>query len=107
MNTRKIKKAINKNIKVAQDRGGEIKRAAAKKYAKAKKETKKAGDEFERIAKVEYEKVKKQMDATAKKVGDYIKKNPKKAAMISAGIGAALGAVAGLVASSGGRKKKR
>jgi len=67
----------------------------------------KAGEEFEKVAKAEYAKIKKEMDATAKKVEDYVKKNPKEAALISAGIGAALGAVAGLLVSSGKKKKKK
>lgn len=84
-----------------------IKKVAIAKYAKAKKDAKKAGDEFEKIAKAEYAKIKKQMDATAKKVESYVKKNPKEAALISAGIGTALGAVAGLLVSGVKRKKKR
>lgn len=92
MDTKKVisrgKRTIKKNIKIAQVKG----------------------DDLQKIAMKEYETVKKQMDVTAKKVGDYIKKNPKKAAMISAGIGAALGAalgaVAGIIASAGGKKKK-
>lgn len=55
-------------------------------------------------AMAEYKKVKKQMDATTKKVGDYVKKNPEKSAAIAAGVGAALGAITALIARS--RRKK-
>ena len=49
------------------------------------------------------------MDTTSKKVESYVKRNPEKAAAISAGIGMALGAVAGLIAGSNmdGKKKKK
>ena len=43
------------------------------------------------------------MDSTAKKVEGFVKKNPEKAAAISAGIGLALGTIAGILAS---KKKK-
>jgi len=88
INAKKIilqgEKAIRKNIGIAQAKG----------------------DDLQKMAMQEYDKVKKQMDATAKKVGDYIKKNPRKATLISAGIGATLGAVAGLMASGSSKKKK-
>ena len=89
MNTKKVvargKKAIKGNIKVAQEKG----------------------DELQKIAMKEYEKVQKQMNVAAKKVAEYIKKNPKKAIAISAGIGAALGAaIAGLTAVASKKKKK-
>ena len=65
------------------------------------------GDELQKIAMKEYEKVQKQMNVAAKKVAEYIKKNPKKAIAISAGIGAALGAaIAGLTAVASKKKKK-
>ena len=96
MNTKKViakgKKAIKSNVKVV------------KKVAKEK------GDELQKIAMKEYEKVQKQMNVAAKKVGEYIEKNPKKTIAISAGIGAALGAaIAGLtaVASKNSKKKKK
>jgi len=55
----------------------------------------------------EYEKVQKQMNVAAKKVGEYVKNNPKKAIAISAGIGAALGAaIAGLTAVASKKKKR-
>lgn len=93
MNTKKViakgKKAVKSNVKVA------------KKVAKEK------GDELQKIAMKEYEKVQKQMNVAAKKVGEYIEKNPKKAIAISAGIGAALGvAIAGLTAVASKKKKK-
>lgn len=90
MNTKKViakgKKAIKSNMKVAQEKG----------------------DELQKIAMKEYENVQKQMNVAAKKVGEYIKKNPKKAIAISAGIGAALGAaLAGLTVAAAKGKKKR
>ena len=89
MNTKKViakgKKAIRKKIVVAQQKGSDL----------------------EKIAMKEYEKVQKQMEVTAKKVGEYIKKNPKKAIAISAGIGADLGAaIAGLTAVASKKKKR-
>ncbi|MEI8344003.1 MAG: hypothetical protein WCF93_03580 [Candidatus Moraniibacteriota bacterium] len=77
----------------------QIKKVAAKTVKKAQAK----GAEFERIAKKEFEKIKKQMDATAKKVEGFIKKNPEKASAISAGIGMTLGTIAGILAS---KKKK-
>ncbi|NTV41239.1 MAG: hypothetical protein HGA61_03110 [Candidatus Moranbacteria bacterium] len=80
----------------------QVKKVVAKTVDKAK--TTKA--EFEKIAKREYAKIKKQMEATAKKVEGFVKKNPEKAAAISAGIGLALGTIAGIMASKGKEKKK-
>jgi ElaB/YqjD/DUF883 family membrane-anchored ribosome-binding protein len=45
-----------------------------------------------KAAEKELAKIKKRVDGTLKTVDDYVKKNPEKAAAISAGIGAALGA---------------
>ena len=84
MNKKQIKKVVQKNVKKAQATGAELQKVAIKEYAK----------------------IKKQMDATAKKVEGYVKKNPEKAAAIAAGIGMALGAVAGVLASGGKKKKK-
>lgn len=85
MNTKNVKRAINKKIVVAKQKGADL----------------------EKIAIKEYEKVQKQMNVAAKKVGEYIKKNPKKAIAISAGIGAALGAaIAGLSVAASKKKKK-
>jgi len=82
MNKQQMKKAVVKNVKKVQAKSAE----------------------FEKVAKKEYEKIKKQMDATAKKVEGFIKKNPEKAAAISAGIGMALGTIAGILASKGKKK---
>lgn len=78
-----------------------MKKAVKKNVAAAKKK----GSEMEKIAAAEYAKVKREMDAAAKKVEGYIKKNPTQAAFISAGIGAALGSAIALLAT-GGKKKK-
>lgn len=51
------------------------------------------------FAQKEIAKAKAEMAKAAKKVEDFVKKNPEKAAIISAGIGAAIGAaVAALIA---------
>jgi ElaB/YqjD/DUF883 family membrane-anchored ribosome-binding protein len=85
MNTKKVQRTIRKNVMIAKGKG----------------------DDLQKIAMKEYEKVQKQMEVTAKKVAEYIKKNPKKAIAISAGIGAALGAaIAGLTAVASKKKKK-
>lgn len=55
-------------------------------------------------AEKELAKVKKHVDTMLKQTEDFVKKNPEKAAMISAGIGAALGAAVALLL--GGKKKK-
>ncbi len=55
-------------------------------------------------AEMELVKMKKHVDTMLKQTEDFVKKNPEKAAMISAGIGAALGAAAALLL--GGKKKK-
>jgi ElaB/YqjD/DUF883 family membrane-anchored ribosome-binding protein len=55
------------------------------------------------MAEKEMAKVKKHVDASIKKVDEYVKKNPKEAAAIAAGIGAALGATLALLMS---KKKK-
>ena len=54
-------------------------------------------------AEKEMAKVKQHIDSSVKKVDAYVRKNPEKAAMISAGIGAALGAALALLV--GGSKK--
>ena len=123
MNKKQIKKAIGKNLKVAEKKGKVIKKAAIKKggelktmakigYNKLKKEmniSPRDAKILEAKAMKEYAKIKKQMEETSKKVEAYVKKNPEKVAAISAGIGMALGAVAGVLASHGkskGKKKK-
>lgn len=50
----------------------------------------------------ELKRAKVEMAKAARKVEDYIKKNPQKAAMVAAGIGAAVGAAIAL-----GKKKKK
>lgn len=55
----------------------------------------------------EMAKLKKQMEAAAKKAEIYIKKNPEKAAIISAGVGAALGAAAALLMGQAPDKGKK
>lgn len=82
MSAKQIKKVLAKNVKKAQATSAEL----------------------EKLAKKEYAKIKKQMDATAKKVDGFIKKNPEKAAVISAGIGVALGTIAGILAGRGKKK---
>lgn len=82
---KKVKKAINANLDKAKAKGAEL----------------------EGVAMKEINKIKKEMDVTSKKVENYIKRNPEKAAMIAAGIGAALGTVAGLFMGSGKSKGKK
>ena len=81
MNAKQVKKVVVKNVNKAKATGAELEKKAMK----------------------EFEKIKKQMDSTAKKVEGFVKKNPEKAAAISAGIGLALGTIAGILAS---KKKK-
>ena len=73
----------------------------------AKKVVQEKGADLEKVAMKEYANVKKQMDIAAKKIGVYVKKNPKKAAAISAGIGAAIGAAIAGLAVVASKKKKR
>ena len=123
-------KKIDKNIKVAKAKGRALKIDAQKKIAIAKIDATAKGIELKEIAKAEYdrlkkemnlspsavaqiekkaikeyEKLQKQMTATAKKVESYIKKNPNKAALISAGIGAALAGAASIMLSGDSKKK--
>ena len=67
------------------------------------KEVQNGIEKAKKLAEKEIEKVKKELGGAAKKVEDYMKKNPEKSAMISAGIGAAIGAT--LAALLKGRKK--
>lgn len=85
MDTQEMKKVVETNIAKAKKKGAELEGAAMK----------------------EVKKIEKELQATSKKVGAYIKKNPEKAAAIAAGIGAALGTVAGLFMASGKGKKKK
>jgi len=85
MNKKQIKRAIKKNVKIAGEKGADLKKIAVKEYAKIKKE----------------------MNIAAKKVEGYVKKNPEKAALISAAIGAAIGAaVTGVIVAASKKKKK-
>lgn len=59
-------------------------------------------EESRKQAEKEMAKVKQTIDTSIKKVDHYVRKNPEKAAMISAGIGAALGAALTLLV--GGKK---
>lgn len=56
-----------------------------------------------KAAEKEVVKVRKQMETAAKKVDEYVKKNPKEAAAIAAGIGVALGAAVAMLLR--GKKK--
>jgi len=78
-----------------------VKKVVAKTVSKAKA----TSAELEKIAKREYAKIKKQLDVTAKKIENFIKKNPEKAAAISIGIGLALGTIAGIMSSKGKKRK--
>ena len=99
MNKKQIKKVVKKNVKIAKAKGSELKVIAKSGYAQLKKDmniSQADAKKLEARAIKEYEKVKKQMEMTAKKAENYIKKNPAKAAAISAGIGAALAGAAAL-----------
>jgi ElaB/YqjD/DUF883 family membrane-anchored ribosome-binding protein len=85
MNSKEVKKTLSKNVNKAKKRGAELEGAAKK----------------------EMEKIHKHMEATSKKAGAYIKKNPEKAAVIAASVGAALGTVAGLFMKTSKKKKKK
>ncbi|EKE18948.1 MAG: hypothetical protein ACD_9C00188G0002 [uncultured bacterium] len=106
MNTKKAKKTMKKGLRQAQKQGVAIRKSTAKKYEAVKRSAIEKGGLLEDMAIKEYENIKKQMDQTTKKAEDYIKKNPAKAALISAGIGAALAAAAALL-MSGGKKNNR
>jgi ElaB/YqjD/DUF883 family membrane-anchored ribosome-binding protein len=69
------------------------------------KEMKKKWDDHKKRAEEEAKKVKEHMQEATKKTQDYIKKNPEKAAMISAGIGAAVGAA--MAALMGHRRSRK
>lgn len=56
------------------------------------------------MAEKEMSKVKKHVDASIKQVNDYVRRNPKEATAIAAGIGAALGAALALLVT---KKKKK
>ena len=65
------------------------------------------GADLEAATMKELKKIQKQMEETSKKVGDYIKKNPEKAALVSAGVGAALGAITAFFISKRDKNKKK
>lgn len=69
------------------------------------KKAKKEGADLEAAALKELGKMKSKMESASKKVESYVKKNPEKAMLISAGIAAALAGAAALVASKKGKKK--
>ena len=60
-------------------------------------------EDGQKVAEREVAKVKKQFNSAVKSVEGYVKKNPEKAALITAGVGAALGAALTLLMS--GKKK--
>lgn len=62
--------------------------------------------DVQKTVEAELKKIKRDMEAAAKKAEAYIKKNPEKAAAISAGVGAALGAAAALLMGGANKKKK-
>jgi ElaB/YqjD/DUF883 family membrane-anchored ribosome-binding protein len=63
--------------------------------------------EVQKMAEKEIAKAKKELESVGKKVEDYAKKNPEKAAMISAGIGAALGAAVAVLLGRATKGKKK
>lgn len=85
MDAKKAKKVLQKGVKEVQKKGGDMEAAAMK----------------------EYNKMKAKMDVASKKVEGYIKKNPEKAMLISAGIAAALAGAATFMATRKGGKKKK
>lgn len=64
-------------------------------------------DNLQKNAQKEIAKAKKHLNDTAKKIEDFAKKNPEKAAMISAGIGAALGSAITMLFHKGKKGKKK
>lgn len=62
---------------------------------------------MQQIATKEIAKAKKELENVGKKVEDYAKKNPEKAAIISAGIGAALGAAVAVLLGKSSKGKKK
>ena len=63
--------------------------------------------EMQKMAEKELAKAKKEMENATKLVEAYVKKNPEKAAMISAGIGAALGATVAVLFGQAAKGKKK
>lgn len=87
----------------AQRKERETEETASEKIREAKADAGKAGRDVREAAMKEYEIIKRKMNDTSMKVEDYIKKHPKKATLISAGVGTALGAIIALLIS---KKKK-
>jgi Asp-tRNA(Asn)/Glu-tRNA(Gln) amidotransferase B subunit len=98
MDTKEAKKKMKNEVK-------KVVKVVDANLAKAKKK----GAELETVAIKEFKKIQKEMEITSKKVAAYIKKNPERAAMITAGVGAALGTVVGLFigATKGKTKGKK
>jgi len=59
-----------------------------------------------KLVEKEIDKIKKEMEKAVKKASDFAKKNPERAALISAGIGAALGTALAMFISEKSKKKK-
>ena len=82
---------------------------AKREVKKGVKEVQKKSSGLEASAMKEFNKMKMKMEGVSKKVESYVKNNPEKAMLISAGIAAALAGVAALAASKKthvkGRKK--
>ena len=96
MDAKKAKKVLQKGVKGVQ-----------KEVKKVQKKVQKKSDSIEVAAMREFNKMKAKMENTSKKVESYVKKNPEKAMLISAGIAAALAGVVALAASKKGGKKKK
>jgi ElaB/YqjD/DUF883 family membrane-anchored ribosome-binding protein len=72
-----------------------------------KKEMAQKAEDVQKTVEAELKKMKKDMEVVAKKAETYIRKNPGKAAAISAGVGVALGAAAALLMGGTTGKKKK
>lgn len=85
------------------------KKEAQKKIQQMKNKALKSADKAVQTAEKEIARVKLHMDKTAKQVAEFARKNPEKAAMISAGVGAALGAAMAMLIKGGksGKKSKK
>lgn len=96
MDAKKVKNVLQKGAKKVQ-----------KEVKKEVKQVQKKSASLETAAMKEFGKMKAKMESASKKVEGYVKKNPEKAMLISAGIAAALAGVAALAASRKGGKKKK
>ena len=72
-----------------------------------KSQAKERAGKIKEDAQKEVEKVKKAVSDAGVKAEDYIKKNPAKATVISAGVGAALGAMLAFLCKGGCKRKKK